>query len=81
MASLKSSGSSHRKGKEAIYDPSIEQETGEEAVYSELDHSDEEEEWRDPDNECAPLIDPWYNVYPSFPKVPSDYVLPPLSCV
>ena len=77
MVQVKSSGSSRRKGKEAVYDPSVEQETGKEAVYFESDHSDEEEARRDPDNECAPLIDPWYNVYPSFPKIPGDYV-PPL---
>jgi len=32
MAPVKSSGSSHRKGKEAVYDPPVEQETGEEAI-------------------------------------------------
>ena len=79
MTPVKSSGSSHRKGKEAVYDPSIEQETGKEAVYSKSDHSDEEKAWRDPDSECAPLIDPWYNIYPSFPKIPGDYVPPPSS--
>ena len=46
-------------------------------MYSELDHSDEEEVGCDADNECTPLIDPWYDVHPSFPKIPSDYV--PLS--
>ena len=81
MAPVKISSSSRRKGKEAVYDPPIEQGTGEEAVYSELDHSDEEEAWRDPDSECAPLIDPWYNVYLSFPKIPGDYVPPPSSRV
>ena len=44
---VKSPGSSHCKGKEAIYDPPVKQETSEEAVYFELDHSDEEEVWRD----------------------------------
>ena len=78
MALVKSSGSSRRKGKEVVYDPSVEQETGKEAVYSESYHSDKEEARHDPDSECAPLIDPWYDVYPSFPKIPSDYV-PPLS--
>ena len=58
MTLVKSSGSSCRKGKEAVYDPLVEQKTGEEAVYSESDHSDEEEAQRDPDSECAPLIDP-----------------------
>ena len=81
IAPVKISSSSRRKGKEAVYDPPIEQETDEEAVYSELDHSNEEEAWRDPDSECAPLIDPWYNVYLSFPKIPGDYVPPPSSRV
>ena len=53
MAPVKSLGSSRCKGKEAVYDPPVEQETGEEAVYSESDHSDEEEARRDPDSECA----------------------------
>ena len=77
MAPVKSSGSSRRKGKEAVYDPPVEQETGEEAVYFESDHSDEEEAQHDPDSECAPLIDPWYDVHPSFPKIHGDYM--PLS--
>ena len=81
MVPMKISSSSRCKGKEAVYDPPVEQETGEEAVYSELDHSDEEEARRDPDSECAPLIDPWYNVYPPFPKIPGDCVLPPSSRV
>ena len=75
MALMKSSGSSSRKGKEAVYDPLVEQETGEEAVYSESDHSDEEKARRDLDSECAPLIDPWYDVHHSFPKILGDYVL------
>ena len=43
MVLVKSPGSSRRKGKDAIYDPPVKQETGEEAVYFESDHSDEEE--------------------------------------
>ena len=76
IAPVKSLGSSHCKGKEAVFDPRIEQETGKEAVYSESDYFDEEEARRDPDSECAPLIDPWYDVHHSFPKIPGDYVLP-----
>ena len=81
MALVKSSGSSRHKGKEVVYDPPAEQEMSEEAVYSESDHSDEEEVRRDPDNECAPLIDPWYDVHPSLLKILGDYVLPPPSRV
>ena len=78
---MKSLVLSRRKGKKAVYDPPVKQETGEEAVYSESDHSDEEEAQHDPDSECTPLIDPWYDVHPSFPKILGDYVLPPPSRV
>ena len=50
-------------------------------MYSKSDHSDEEEAPRDPDSECAPLIDPWYNAHPHFPVDPGDYVPPPPGCV
>ena len=43
MTPVKSQSSFHRKGKEVISDPPATQDVGEEAVYSELDHSDEEE--------------------------------------
>ena len=46
-------------------------------MYYESDHSDKKEALHDPDSECAPLIDPWYDVHPSFPKIPGDYVPPP----
>ena len=39
--------------------------------------STEEETECDPDSECAPLIDPWYEINPHFPKVPGEYVPPP----
>ena len=42
-------------------------------MYSESDYFDEEEAQRDPDSECAPLIDPWYDIHPHFPKIPGDY--------
>ena len=77
MAPVKSSGSSCCKEKETVYDPPVGQEMGEEAVYYELDHSDEEEARHDLDSECAPLIDPWYDVHRPFPKILGDYV-PPL---
>ena len=64
MAPVKSQGSSRRKGKEAIFEPPAALDVGEEAEYSESEHSDEEEAQRNPDSECASLIDPWYNVDP-----------------
>ena len=58
MTPAKSQGSSYRKGKEVISAPPAMRDVGEEAVYSELDHSDEEEAQGDPNSECAPLIGP-----------------------
>ena len=37
--------------------------------------------WRALNNECAPLIDPWYDTHAHFPKVPGDYTSPPLGHV
>ena len=50
---------------------------GKEVVYSELDHSDEEEAPCAPDSECTSLIDSWYDIHPHFPKVLGDYTPPP----
>ena len=77
MALVKSQGSFRHKGKEAISDPPIALDVGEEAAYSKSEHSDEEEAQRDPDSECVLLIDPWYDVHPHFPRIPDDYALPP----
>ena len=77
MAQVKSQGSSRRKGKEVASDPPTVPNVGEEAEYSESEHSVGEETQRDLDSECAPLIDPWYEVHPYFPKILGDYALPP----
>ena len=77
MAPMKSQGSSRHKGKEVVSDPPAVPNVGEQAEYSESEHSVGEETQRDPDSECAPLIDPWYEVHPHFPKIPSDYASPP----
>ena len=78
MALVKSQGSSRHKGKEVASDPLAVPDVGKEAEYSESEHSvgEEAQAQRDPDSECAPLIDPWYEVHPHFPKVPSDYAPP-----
>ena len=81
MAPMKSQGSSRRKGKEAIFDPSTALDVGEKAEYSKSKHSDEEEAQGNHNSECAPLIDLWYDVHPHFPKIPDDYALLPLGCV
>ena len=74
MSLAKGEGSSNHEGKEVIVnDLPIEVEKGEEAPHSELDCSKNEEASKDPDSECPPLIDPWYNTYSHFPMVPGDY--------
>ena len=69
------------RGKEIVSDPSAARDVGEEAVYFKSDHSDEEEAQRAPNNECAPLIDPWYDIHANFLKIPGDYMPPPSSRV
>ena len=81
MTPTKGQSSSPRKGKEITSDPPTARDVGEEAVYSKSDHFDEEEERQAPDSECTPLIYPWYDIHAHFPKVPSDYTLPPPSRV
>ena len=76
MAPMKSQDSSCRKGKEAIFDPSTTLDVGEEAEYSKSKYSNEEEAQRDHNSECAPLIDPWYDVHLHFPKIPGNYAPP-----
>ena len=78
MFPVKSPSSPHRKGKMVASDsPTV----PEEVERSDSERSTEEETERDPDSECAPLIDPWYEINPHFPKVPSEYVPPPPSRV
>ena len=74
MSPVKSQGSSHRKGKAVASDsPAV----PEEMERSDSERSAEEKMERDPGSECAPLIDPWYEINPHFPKIPGDYVPPP----
>ena len=74
MSPVKSPSSSRRKGKTVASDsPAV----PEEVEYSDSERSTEEETECNPDNECAPLINPWYEINPYFPKVPGEYVSPP----
>ena len=74
MSPVKSPSSSRYKGKTVSSDsPAV----PEEVERSDSERSTEEETERDPDSECAPLIDLWYEINPHFPKVPGGYV-PPL---
>ena len=74
MSPVKSQGSSRHKGKVVASDsPAV----PEEVERSESKQSAEEETECDPDSECAPLLDPWYEINPHFPKIPGDYVPPP----
>ena len=73
MSPAKSRSSSRRKGKAVAFDPPV---VSEEVDRSDSERSIEEEAERDPDGVCAPLIDPWYETSPHFPKVPGEYVPP-----
>ena len=52
-----------RKGKEIASDDLATKTTGEDAPPFESEHSNEEEGGRDPNNECASLINPWYDTH------------------
>ena len=78
MSPVKSQGSSRRKGKVVASDSLA---APEEMERSDSERFAEEETERDLDSECAPLIDPWYEINPHFPKIPGDYVPPPPSRV
>ena len=73
MSPAKSPSSSRHKGKAVAFDPPV---VSEEVDRSDSERSIEEEAERDPDGECAPLIDPWYETSPHFPKVSGEYVPP-----
>ena len=64
MMPAKGQSSSRRKGKEVVSDPPTAHDVGEKAMYFESNHFDEEEAQRAPDSECAPLINPWYDIHP-----------------
>ena len=78
MSPGKSPSSSRRKGKAVAFDPPA---VPEEVDRFDSEQSTEEEVERDPNSECAPLSDPWYEINPHFPKVPGEYVPPPPSRV
>jgi len=48
----------------------MEAEKGEEAPHSKSDHFEEEEVGHDPNSECPPLIDLWYDTNSHFLVVP-----------
>ena len=77
MSPVKSQGSSRRKGKAIASDSPAVPDVGQEMERSDSEQSAEEETQRDPNSECTPLIDPWYEVNSHFPKIPGDYVPPP----
>lgn len=71
-------GSSRRKGKGVVANkPPAEVEKGEEGPYFEPNHSDKEEVHCNPNSECLPLIDSWFDTHSQFLVVPGDYS-PPL---
>ena len=81
MSLVKSQGSSRCKGKAIASDSPVVPDVGEEMEHSDLEQSAKEKTQRNPNSECAPLIDPWYEVHPHFPKVLGDYAPLPLGCV
>ena len=81
MMPVKGHGSSCHKGKEITSDDPAMQGVGKEALHSKSEHFNEEEERHYPDNVCAPFIDPWYDTYTNFPKVPGEYMPSPLGRV
>ena len=78
MTQVKGKGSSRCKEKEIVVNDPATKTAGEDAHLSELECSEEEEGSHDPDSECAPLIDPWYDTHMHFLTVPGDYLPPPL---
>ena len=54
---------------------------GEETPFSESNRSKEEEEGRDSNSECPPLIDPWYDTHIHFLVVLGDCLPPSLGHV
>ena len=46
---------------------------GEETPLSESDRFEKGEGGCDPNNDCHPLINPWYDAHIHFPVVPGDY--------
>ena len=77
MSPVKSQGSSRRKGKAIASDSPTVPDVSEEMEHSKSEQSAEEETQCDPNSECAPLIDQWYEVHPHFPKIPGDYAPSP----
>ena len=77
MTPVKSQGSSHCKGKEVASDDPTMRDVGKEVLLFKSEHFNEEEAWCDPDSECAPLINLWYDIQDNFLKVLSEYT-PPL---
>ena len=74
MTPAKGEDSSHCKGKEIVADDHAIKTIGGDASLSESECSEEEEGSHDPDCECAPLIDLWYNTHAHFPMVLGDYL-------
>ena len=81
MSPAKDEGSSRCKGKKVTADDPLAKIVGEESPLSKSDHFEKEEGGCDPNSECHPLINPWYNAYIHFPMVPSDYSPRPSGCV
>nr|POE81008.1 hypothetical protein CFP56_44893 [Quercus suber] len=78
MAPIRSESSSHRKGKELVVKRTpFEKEGDEENSFAESDHSEVKGTTCDPNSECLPLLDPWFNMHIHFLVVVDGYTYPP----
>lgn len=74
MSPAKNEGSSCRKGKEVITNDPLAKTVGKEAPFSKSDHSKVEEGGYNPNSECLPLINSWFDAQIHFLVVLNDYL-------
>ena len=81
MTSMKDEGPSRHKGKKVADDDPLAKTMSEEAPISKSNCFEKEEEGRNPNSKCPPLIDSRYDAHIHFPVVPDNYLPPPASRV
>ena len=77
----KGKGFSYCKGNEITTNDPAAKIVGKDTPLFKLECSEDKEGGHDPDSECAPLIDPWYDAYAHFLVVPGDYLPSVPGCV
>ena len=79
MAPVRSESSSHHKGKKLVVERTpFEREGDRENSFAELGHSEGKGTTCDPNSECLPILEPWYNRHIHFLVVVDGYTYPPL---